>query len=60
MDTNQTVCNNSIDSFNPIVYNLANASTVNVNWTPSRPTGINHTHVIQNQISTIALGGVDG
>ena len=59
MDTNQTVCNNSIDSLNPMVYDLANASTVNVNWTPSRPTGINHSHVIQNQISTIALGGVD-
>ena len=60
MDSSQTVCNNSIGAVTPIVYNLTNASTVNVAWTPSRPTGINHTHVIQNQISTIALGGVNG
>ena len=59
MDSSQTVCNNSIGAVTPIVYNLTNASTVNVAWTPSRPTGINHTHVIQNQISTIVLGGVD-
>jgi len=60
MINSQTVCNNSIGAVTPIVYNLTNASTVNVAWTPSRPTGINHTHVIQNQISTIALGGVNG
>ncbi|MDB4227388.1 hypothetical protein N9799_01110 [Flavobacteriaceae bacterium] len=59
MINSQTVCNNSIGAVTPIVYNLTNASTVNVAWTPSRPTGINHTHVIQNQISTIVLGGVD-
>ena len=26
---------------------------------PTRPTGIDHSHVIQNQISTINIGGVD-
>ena len=58
MDNNQILCNNT-GVVAPIVYNLINASTVNVTWTPSRPSGINHTHVIQNQISTITLGGVD-
>ena len=57
MDTGQTICNNSIGAFDPIVYNLTNASTVNVSWTPARPTGINHTHLFRNQISTIDLGG---
>ena len=59
MNNSQTVCNNSIGSVTPIIYDLTNALTVNVNWTPSRPAGINHTHVIQNQISTIAIGGTN-
>ena len=59
MDVDQIICNNSVGSLTPIVYDLTGASTVNVDWTPSRPTGINHSHVIQNQISTIAIGGVD-
>ena len=60
MDVGQTICNNSIGAFKPITYNILNASTVNVNWTPGRPTGINHTHIFRNQISTIDLGGADG
>ena len=59
MNNYQTVCNNSIGSVTPIIYDLTNALTVDVNWTPSRPAGINHTHVIQNQISTIAIGGTN-
>ena len=58
MDNNQTICNN-VGAVTPIVYDLVNASTVNVVWTPSRPAGVDHTHVIQNQISTITLGGIN-
>jgi hypothetical protein len=58
MDNNQIICNN-VGAVTPIVYDLVNASTVNVVWTPSRPSGVNHTHVIQNQISTITLGGIN-
>ena len=60
MDVGQTICNNSIGAFQPITYDILNASTVNVNWTPGRPNGINHTHIFRNQISTINLGGADG
>ena len=35
---------------NPIVYDLTGASTVNVDWTPSRPTGINHSHDTESNI----------
>ncbi|MGA0317018.1 MAG: PKD domain-containing protein [Flavobacteriaceae bacterium] len=59
MDLGQTICNNSVGVFDPIIYNLDNALTVNVNWTPNRPTGISHTHLFRNQISTIELGGND-
>ncbi len=40
MDLGQTICNNSVGAFDPIIYNLDNALTVNVNWTPNRPTGL--------------------
>ena len=60
IDLGQTICNNSAGVFDPIIYDLSNASTVNVSWSPSRPTGINHTHLFRNQISTIDLGGADG
>ena len=59
MDLDQTICNNSIGAFDPVVFDLVNASTVNVNWNPSRPTGINHTHLFRNQVSTIILGGAN-
>ena len=59
MDVGQVICNNSTGAFSPIIYDVSGASTINVDWTPTRPTGIDHSHVIQNQISTINIGGVD-
>ena len=56
MDVGQIICNNSVGSLTPIVYDLTGASTVNVDWTPSRPTGINPL-MIQDEVSTIGIGG---
>ena len=33
MDLGQIICNNSVGAFQPITYDILNASTVNVNWT---------------------------
>ena len=39
MDLDQTICNNSVGAFDPIIYDISNASTVNVNWNPRIPNG---------------------
>ena len=59
MDDNQQICNNSPAVLTPIVYDVTNATSVDVVWAPSRPNGINSFFVTQNQISTITLGGTD-
>ena len=59
MDDNQQVCNNSPCVLTDIVYDVTNATSVDVSWAPSRPLNINSFFVTQNQISTITLGGVN-
>ena len=59
MDDNQQICNNSPGVLVDIVYDVTNATSVDVAWAPSRPNNINSFFVTQNQISTITLGGVN-
>ena len=59
MDDNQQICNNSPGVLTDIVYDVTNATSVDVVWAPSRPNNINSFFVTQNQISTITLGGVN-
>ena len=59
MDDNQQICNNSPGVLVDIVYDVTNATSVDVSWAPSRPNNINSFFVTQNQISTITLGGVN-
>ena len=59
MDDNQQICNNSPGVLTDIIYDVTNATSVDVTWAPSRPNNINSFFVTQNQISTITLGGVN-
>ena len=59
MDDNQQICNNSPGVLTDVVYDVTNATSVDVSWAPSRPLNINSFFTTQNQISTITLGGVN-
>ena len=58
-DDDQEICNNSVNVLDPIIYDVTNATSVDVVWAPSRPPNIDARFSTQNQISTILLGGVD-